>query len=182
MFLLDEHASAPIDPATSAPVTQCQLRLEHLINSLAKGRAKIIIPTPALAEVLVKAEAAGPQWLQIFRRSSHFRIAAFDERAAVEHAARQRGRTSFPSGRAPVSRPKAKFDDQIIAIAAVEQAEIIYSDDPDIVRRVPDGVRVIGIAELPLPPEGLQPDLPFAAPEPDADGGPDLQDDERQDG
>ena len=114
----------------------------------------------------MKAEAAGPQWLQIFRRSSHFRIAPFDERAAVEHAARQRRRTSSPSGRAPVSRPKAKFDEQIIAIAAVEQAEIIYSDDPDIARRVTDGVRAIGIAELPLPPEGLQPDLPSPPPNP----------------
>jgi hypothetical protein len=73
----------------------------------------------------------GPELLRILSSSRHFRIAPFDERAAVEFAARQAERIAA-SERAPAAtRTKAKFDDQIVAIA-VEGATTIYSDDEDI--------------------------------------------------
>ena len=74
----------------------------------------------------------GQELLRILPSSRHFRIAPFDERAAVEFAARQAERIAA-SERAPAAtRTKAKFDDQIVAIAAVEGATTIYSDDEDI--------------------------------------------------
>lgn len=52
---------------------------------------------------------------------------------------------------------KLKFDQQIVAIARVHQATIIYSDDRDI-RAIATrlGLEVIGIADLELPPNAAQ--------------------------
>jgi len=165
VFVITPDAKAPIDPATSERVTRCADRINFLIAELARERAKIIIPTPALAEVLVRARQAGPEFLRILRGNQSFRIASFDERAAVEHAARQTG------GRAEGStRAKAKFDDQIAAIAAVEQATRIYSDDRHIRFSAGTAFEVRGIADLPVPPE--EPQLNLQLGRPDVNGSP----------
>ena len=122
----------------------------RLLASLQQQNAKIIIPTPALAEVLVRATKGGPEFLRILSSSRHFRIATFDERAAVEFAARQAERIEA-SERAPAStRAKAKFDDQIVAIAAVEGA----------IAKLAEGrFEMVKIATIPLPPEAAQGNL-----------------------
>jgi hypothetical protein len=169
VYVVDDEASPPTDPATGQPVEYCQARVVHLLNRLQQQQAKIIIPTPALAEVLVKADrAAAPEYLRILGSSRHFRLAPFDEKAAVEFADRQAERQSG-GGRAPgETRAKAKFDDQILAIAAVEGATTIYSDDGGLVRLAESRFDVVSIADLPPPPEPKQGSLPFARPEGDS--------------
>jgi hypothetical protein len=55
ILLFDADASAPIDPKTGAPVSRCQERLQHFLNTYSKPKgARIIIPTPALSEFLVR--------------------------------------------------------------------------------------------------------------------------------
>ena len=125
IYLFDENASAPIDKMTGKVVDQCQIRVAHLISVLQSEKAKIIIPTPSLAEVLVRAQSGAPVRLKIMQESKHFRISGFDQRAAVEFAATQASRILSGSRPASAMRPKAKFDDQIIAIAAVEGASKI---------------------------------------------------------
>ena len=90
------------------------------------------------------------------QESKHFRISGFDQRAAVEFAATQASRAI--GGLKPVQglRAKAKFDDQIISIAAVEGASIIYSDDGHILKAAGSKFKVIGIADLPLPQDEPQ--------------------------
>jgi predicted nucleic acid-binding protein len=156
IYFFNENANAPMDAVTGQPVTDCKARIDFLIATLQRNKAKIIIPTPALGEVLVKAQEAAPQWLQLLQKSRYFRIASFDERSAVEFAAMQRQRratgTKFPA----TTRAKAKFDDQIVAIATVEGASKIYSDDPDIKMLAGARFDVIGIGDLPLPPKSEQ--------------------------
>jgi hypothetical protein len=65
------------------------------------------------------------------------------------------------SGPPAATRTKAKFDDQIVAIAAVERATTIYSDDGDIAKLADRRFAVIKIASIPLPPESDQAELPF---------------------
>ena len=159
IYVIDERARPPIDPATGKPVDHCRERVTYLLESLQQQNAKIIIPTPTLAEVLVRAAKGGPEFLRILSSSKHFRIVPFDERAAVEFAARQAQRIEA-SERAPApTRAKAKFDDQIMAIAAVEGATIIYSDDDDIAKLGEGRFGVIKIAAIPLPPETAQGNL-----------------------
>jgi predicted nucleic acid-binding protein len=147
VYVVTGNARAPIDPATGRTVSQCKERVEHLIENLQREEAKIIVPTPSLAEVLVGAEEAGPEFLHIIGKSRHFRVIAFDERAAVEFAARQAERKASGLKAPAATRAKAKFDDQIVAIAAVEGASIIYSDDPDIRKLAAPRFEVKGIAE-----------------------------------
>lgn len=149
IYIIDENASPPNDPATGQPVRNCKERLDHLLFTLQKENAKIIIPTPALGEVLVKAQQAAPELLRNLTSSKHFRVASFDAMAAVEYAAMHSARLGKPA----TNRTK---DEQIVAIARVESATIIYSDDGDIAKLARPRMQVLGIASLPLPPAKTQ--------------------------
>lgn len=155
IFLFERDANAPIDQITGEPLLRCYDRVNNLIAELQANSAKIVIPTPALAEILVNAGEAGPEWLRIIEKSPHFVVSQFDKLAATEHAARMIERPRpIPQG-----KRKAKFDDQIIAIARLAGAEVIYSDDGDIRKDAGAGIRVIGTCDLPLPPENPQGNL-----------------------
>lgn len=155
IFLFEKDASGPLDPATGLPVARCYDRVNHLVETLTRDRAKIIIPTPSLAEILVKARAAGPEWLRLISENRYIRVSSFDLRAAVEFAAMQRERklTGITSAE---PRQKAKFDDQIVAIAKVEGADVIYSSDDGLAKSAPPAIEVIGLTGLQLPPEDPQ--------------------------
>lgn len=127
LFIFDEN--------TPSSVPRAKERVEYLIDRLSKAGEKIVIPTPALSECLVHAGPAGPDYLAILGKQSCFRVASFDERAAVEAAvrtfeARQRGQRK--GGNPGESKTKIKFDRQIVAVATVEGAAAIYSDDSDV--------------------------------------------------
>lgn len=171
VYMVTPDANAPLDKTTGQPVIRCADRVSHLIATLQREKATIVIPTPSLAEVLVRAGDAAPQWLAMLERSRHFRIADFDKRAAVEHAARQAERKRSGTKSPAADRRIAKFDDQIVAIAAVAGVSIIYSDDGDIRALAGSQFEVKGIADLPLPPESAQGSLPFegAGKSPEAD-------------
>ena len=120
-----------------------------------QARATLIIPTPALSEILVYAGEAAAEWLSILAGLRCVRIAPFDTLAAVEcaHLAHSRMVDGRPTD---VTKRKAKFDEQIIAIAIVEEADEILTDDVHIRRLVAGRMTVRGIADLPLPPEDRQ--------------------------
>ncbi|MCY4593907.1 MAG: hypothetical protein OXC19_03815 [Bryobacterales bacterium] len=166
LCFLEQDARAPIDPNTGKPVTDAKLRIDHLISTLEKKGKTIVIPTPALSEVLVHAGSAGPEYLKILNSSSCFRIADFDQRAAVELAAMTHEALEGGDLRAgtDATRAKLKFDRQIIAIAPVQNQTTIYSDDADIAKLADKlDLEVVSTSSLPLPPEVLQ--LVFDRPE-----------------
>lgn len=155
IFFFEKDAKAPRNPETGEPFDRCYDRVNYLISELAAKSAKIVIPTPALAEILVLAGEAGPEWLNIIGKSRHFVVADFDVRAAIDHAARMIDQPRPIAGR----KQKAKFDYQIIAIARVAGAEAIYSFDSDIAQDAGPGLKVHGGFDMPLPPEKAQSDL-----------------------
>lgn len=162
-YLFDASAAAPAGPDGSL-VSHCQARVEHLLSELQQARATLIIPAPALSEILVYAGEAAPSWLGTLAGNRCCRIAPFDTLAAVECAALARDR--LVHGRAAdVSRRKAKFDEQIAAIALVERADEILSDDAHIRQLVGQRMTVRGIADLPLPPKSDQMPLIFEEPD-----------------
>ncbi|MGA3230308.1 MAG: hypothetical protein ABSD51_10205 [Candidatus Binatus sp.] len=154
LLLLAPNVPAPTDPATGKPVECCRERIEFLIEDLENKKTTIIIPTPALSEVLVRAETAAPEYLNLLKQSSAFKIEAFDERAAVEVAHMTREALKLKRhANTKEAWAKAKFDRQIVAIAKVNGSTVIYSDDHG-VRALGQShqMTVIGIAQLPLPP------------------------------
>ena len=65
-------------------------RIDHLVATIQSTGERIVVPTPALSELLVKAGDAGPKYLEIIARSKYFRVAEFGVRAAAEAAALER--------------------------------------------------------------------------------------------
>src|SRR5438128_501066 len=58
-------------------------KLSYLVADLERSKQVIVIPTPALSEFLIRAS---PNQLDEIRRRSAFRIAPFDQKAAIECA------------------------------------------------------------------------------------------------
>lgn len=128
--------------------------VDYLFKGLDKAKAKIIIPTPALSEVLIGAGDASQKYLEIISRSARFKVVGFNERAAIEAAAAHREAIQVGDKKeGSESWTKVKFDRQIVAIAKVEGCECIYSNDRDIVRFAKrDGIIVVRLEDLPGPP------------------------------
>jgi predicted nucleic acid-binding protein len=158
----------PADPRTGKPVDRAEARIEALVERLARGQVRILIPTPALCEFLSIAGRPGAEYLAQIDSTSRFQIVPFDTAAAVEAAfvisAAVRGGDKRGGRKKTTPWQKVKFDRQIVAIATVRGATEIYSDDEDIAAFGKDaGIDVYSVAELPLPPP-KQEDLPLESP------------------
>lgn len=159
--LLFPGVPVPNDPNTGKPIEHCRERIDQLISDLERSNTKVIIPTPVLSEILVRADKAGPDYLEQLHQSRAFKIEPFDERAAAEVAlmirsdlenyGKKRGREL------QATWAKVKFDRQIVAIAKVNGASALYTDDPG-VRTFAEasGINVFGLADLPLPDDMSQ--------------------------
>lgn len=156
-LLVNPDASPPIDPTTSKPVVQARARVIGLIASLTAADS-LIVPTPVLAEVLVRAGDGGPAVLEQLQGQARIRVRPFDERSAIEVAVMTKEAIKAGDKRGGSDEPwqKVKFDRQIIAIARVSGASRIYADD----RGLSSFARILGMDvvstwELPIP-EGTE--------------------------
>jgi hypothetical protein len=161
-LLVNPDARPPNDPATGQPVTRAKQRFQFLEAEAQRQGETIVIPTPALAEVLVGLGDAAPGVLDRIARSSRFKIAEFDTRAAVEVAAMTREAIRSGDKKDGSSSPwqKVKMDRQIIAIARVQGVQRIYSDDSGVATFAANvGIPVVQTWTMPLPPEDPQQNL-----------------------
>lgn len=133
-------------------------KLQHLLAELQRKRTKILIPTPAFSEFLAGAGKARDEYHRQISVSSAFKLGTFDSRAAMECALMLDEARSNADKRANGKTwAKAKFDWQIVAIAKVGNAKIIYSDDGDIARiAMRHGLDTIKTDGLPLPDSARQ--------------------------
>lgn len=116
---------------------------------------EIVIPTPVLTELMVRAGAAGQQYLQELTKSAQFTVSPYDTRAAVEVAAAIRGAIvkGKKKGGSSESWAKVNFDRQIAAICKVEGAHTIYTGDEKLGKfAVTLGLKIVKLADLPIPP------------------------------
>jgi predicted nucleic acid-binding protein len=165
LLMLRPGTPVPAGPR-GVPVDRAKDRVDYLVQRLDRQKTKIIIPTPALAESLVRAGAeASQQIIEHLQKYSVFRIEPFDTRAALEVAAMARadlsgGRKRDVLAATATTYAKVKYDRQIMATARVNSVTAIYTDDKDI-RSMAEGtnIDVIGVADLPLPPEKMQQEL-----------------------
>ncbi|HSA79224.1 MAG TPA: hypothetical protein VLE23_00295 [Geminicoccaceae bacterium] len=159
LLLMRPNVRAPLDPATGQPVEHAEERIAFLVQGLEKARTRILIPTPVLSEILVKAGSAGPGLVRQIQEKAVFRIAPFDTIAAIEvaamtHAALEAG---DKRGGAGGDWAKIKYDRQIVAIAKVHRAHTIYTDDEALIKfSQAQNLNTIRLAEISLPPEVAQ--------------------------
>lgn len=135
-------------------VEHARERVLGLIEALDAGREQVAIPSPALAEVLVTEGADVQDILTTLRGSAFIRIESFDERAAVELAMRLREARKAGDQREsqPITKNAMKFDRQIVAIALVSGATVLYSDDVAVAKFAAGcGLTVKRVADLPIP-------------------------------
>lgn len=135
-------------------------KIDFLVATIEKSGERIVVPTPALSELLVGAGDAGPKYLEIIARSKFFRVAEFGERAAVEVAALEQEARAKGNKRGATPEAdwaKVKFDRQILAIARVVGAKVIYTNDNQLAAHAKAaGIDAIGPNELPEPPVAPQ--------------------------
>lgn len=137
-------------------------KLDDLVAALEKARTPIVIPTPALTELLVRAGKAREEIHNVLTRKSAFQIAAFDMKAAMECSLLLEEAWSSAEKRA-VTKTKFKFDWQIVAIAATRRVTAIYSDDGDVAKAAARaGIRAVRIDDLALPASASQTKLDLA--------------------
>lgn len=161
LLVLDPNAKPPNDPSTGQPLKNAAQRIECLIANLTADKEKIVIPTPVLSEVLVHVRKAMHPYLEVLNGQAAFRIAPFDQKAAIEAAvamsdANRRGGFRVDAANPDTSRTKIKFDRQIVAIAKAEGAKAVYSDDVDVHSYAKlAGLDAYRTADLDLPSEHL---------------------------
>lgn len=129
-------------------------RVAGLVRELEAGKEQVLVPAPALSEVLVTEGVDVQDVLTTLRGSSFIRIGDFDERAAVELAMRLRAaiKCGDPRGGMRITKSAMKFDRQIVAIALVNGARVLYSDDDGVERFASScGLATKRVADLPVP-------------------------------
>lgn len=161
VLAIDPRANPPIDPTTGEPVAKCKQRIDFLLNTLNGAKTPILIPTPVLAEFLVKAGRNKQEFLDKFLGSRNFEIGPFDQRAAVELALlMDPDLQSNKKLDENTTKAKVKFDRQIVAIAKVRSAECIYTDDDKLATCARNnGIKAVMTWDIPLPPEPPNMDL-----------------------
>jgi hypothetical protein len=159
LFVPAEQGGVPLDE-NGFPVTLVRERVQALVYDLNKAGSKIVVPTPALSEIMVRAGVeAGQRYINIMRKAKVFWIAPFDEKAAVETAIMAGEATKCPSIRAVTdgTYAKIKYDRQIVGIAVSEGATTLYTDDRNqqtFARR--HGIKALGIADCLVPDSAAQ--------------------------
>ncbi|HEY1934794.1 MAG TPA: hypothetical protein VGG99_22540 [Acetobacteraceae bacterium] len=166
-ILLNPAGRIPADPTTGRTVVMAKRRAELLVETLAKSKQKIIIPTPAVAELLTAIGPTAQQYFDIIARSRLFEVASFDSRCAIELACLNRDVFSVhdPKNSAEAYQ-KIKIDRQIIAIFKVAGVENIYTDDAGAAKRAQlCGLVPIATHQLALPTGDRQIELEYDAPD-----------------
>lgn len=146
---------APAKDRENQPVSQFRERVAHLTQMMDVSNDTIGVPTPAMAEVLVRSGASRARYVSTLSDTWKFQILPFDSRAAIEAAdliaAIKSQKEKWETW------AKIKFDIQIVSIAKAESATVIYSDDKDIENYAKRfKIRVVRICDLPLPPPPVE--------------------------
>lgn len=154
LLALIPGSKPPTDPNTGQPITFCETRVKHLIEKLNNSGNVILVPTPVLTELLGGAGAAQDALMKAFHKGNRFRVADFDQRAALELAIML---GDWYDAKKPRDRnetaAKLKFDRQIVAIAKANNADTIYSDDQGLQKFAEkNGLKVVLTWDIPLPP------------------------------
>jgi predicted nucleic acid-binding protein len=107
-------------------------RIHFLIDETKKSRGRLVIPAPAFSEFSVYAK---PEEIRLLLEERIFRIAPFDTRAALECGAIFKAwlagqpKKSLESKDKDPSKPKIKFDLQIISIAKITDTTLLITND-----------------------------------------------------
>jgi len=147
-----------LNPRASVPVDLGRERINGFIAKAEKERRKLIIPTPATAELLTAIGPNSADYIRIINRKAVFEVKAFDEVAAIELAFLNRDVFAGVDKKNKLEGwQKIKVDRQIIAIAKVANCEQILTEDEALANRARlCDIEPIKLADLPIPDSAKQ--------------------------
>jgi predicted nucleic acid-binding protein len=151
-----DHPKTPADDAA---------RIKDFLERVDRNRAQIVVPMPAFAEYLVRADAATSLAMQTFEKKAFVRLAPFDRVAAVECANIDRTalKSSDKKNGVKDAWQKVKIDRQIIAIAKANGAKMMISGDAGLRTHAGrNGIDSLRIQDIPLPEAAKQRALPLS--------------------
>lgn len=129
-LILYPQAKATPNPATGKPVDDLASRLKSMITRHEENGDTIIIPTPVLTETFISLNSDPSILLDKLSALSVFHLYPFDMRAALMLAKLSNSEISKSERRRGIAPyQKVKFDRQIVSIALVADAEVLYTDD-----------------------------------------------------
>ena len=176
--LLNPQGRLPFEPGTEKLLEFGKLRAESVVAKVEKERRKIILPAPAVAELLTAIGPDAQQYLNVVSRSRVFEVGAFDARGAAELALLNRGVFAESDTKDGLDTwQKRKVDRQIIAVCKVYGVTEIYTDDSGLANRARlCGITPVSLFEIAVPDEARQGTLDLAPhdelPEPESDEQP----------
>lgn len=143
-----------IYPGAQHDIADAKERVEFLISDIHGSGEKIIVPTPAFSELLIKSGPARNEIIQLLTKSPKFKLAEFDVRSALElslmsdAAFTRKDKKEGATG----TWVKVKFDRQIVSIAKTFGARVIYSEDGGlraIAKR--EGLLALSVSDIKIP-------------------------------
>ena len=158
MCLLDTRTDEFPAPDGSI-VGNMQRRMDHLVTTIDRAKGSIIVPTPALAELLVGAGVQRAAMLRALESGKAMRVEPFGKMAAVQCASLDNQAISDGDNKDGVrsSWQKVKVDRQIVTIAQVARCERIVTGDPDVEKIAGRAaIETTFVWKLDLPPEDAQ--------------------------
>ena len=131
-------------------------KVSGLVEDLSKNRVVIGLPAPALAEFLCGTNNATSEMITTLKRRSTIRILPFDEVSALETA--WINRAAIASGRkkgaSKAHWQEIKIDRQILAIARQHGAQVIYTEDSEMIAEATRlGIETVRPSSLALKPK-----------------------------
>jgi hypothetical protein len=150
-------ARPPKHPDTGKPIGRLKEKIDDLLERWRTDKETILIPTPTLSEFLYLAGDDGPLYLAEIDSDPLFKVAGFDQKAAIELAvlnlkvkqtlskAQQKRNSKNPT------KAKENFDKQIVA-AIANGVRHIYSDDSGVAKfAAHENINVVRTWDLPEP-------------------------------
>jgi predicted nucleic acid-binding protein len=119
-----------VDASFLRAFLDCSYRTEatsNLIRTLSSENVRVIIPTPALAQVLTQSPERAQDWMQMLNAYSCFQVRPFDDKASFEL-------TQLLGESVSGLRDIFRFDRQIVAIAKVYGVSVLYTDDEHVIQ------------------------------------------------
>jgi hypothetical protein len=135
-------------------------RLEFLFDEVAAASGRIVIPAPVFAEFLVGIDESASEWINVLDNKRGLIVAPFDKRAAFDCSLLDKaalGRGDKKGGRDDRPWQRVKVDRQIVAIAKVNNVDLLITNDGGLRETATTaGLTVKRIEELPVPQSVLQ--------------------------
>ncbi len=171
-ILLNPSGNIPIDPESGAPIASCKERAVAAVEKLDRAGQKVILPAPAVAELLTAIGPGATKYLTIIKDLGVLEVGSFDQRCAIELATLNNNEFSSgdrKSGAEPYQ--KRKVDRQIIAICKVNNVSELYTDDAGLAKSARlCGIKPVRTAELEIPQSALQTEMSLDNPSADNAG------------